>query len=110
MGLALTWVKGQSGNPSGRNGPRPKTIEYKKFVQLCREHAHEALSCLLEVMRTSTSASSRTRAAIELLDRAFGKSKEHIQLGTDKPVAELPPAERLRVLQQAMEQVQQEIQ
>jgi len=65
------WVKGQSGNPSGRRpeGPSPEALR-----KLARSHAPECLETLLEVMRRGRSDSARITAADLLLNRAYGRA------------------------------------
>jgi|2_EtaG_2_1085320.scaffolds.fasta_scaffold03995_4 hypothetical protein len=112
-GNTYGFQKGKSGNPKGAKSSKgkpllPTTIEYKRFVQLCRENADKALRTLLDVMSHGEDA-QRVRAAGMLLDRAFGKATEHVVV-EQQTVAELPPAQRLRLLESAVDAVRKEIQ
>ena len=62
----MAFVKGQSGNPSGR----PK--EDGEVKALAREHTTEAINKLAEWMRGDNPKASVT-ACLALLDRGYGK-------------------------------------
>ena len=65
------FVKGASGNPSGRAKRGSEEIAVQT---LARAHTVEAMETLLEVMRCKDAAhSARTVAANSLLDRGWGK-------------------------------------
>lgn len=66
---------GQSGNPSGR----PK--ESYRISDLAKEHTEEALTTLVEIVRDKKAPhSARVHAATALLDRAWGKPVQSINL------------------------------
>ena len=67
----MPFVKGVSGNPTGRY-PSTKSIQIR-----AKKHAEDALGVLIEVMSDSNAPSdSRVTAANSVLDRATGKSGE----------------------------------
>lgn len=67
------WKKGQSGNPGGR----PK--EEREVVALARENSPEAIRRLVEWMRSDNGKVS-IMAANAILDRAFGKPAQAVQV------------------------------
>jgi hypothetical protein len=69
----LTWKKGQSGNPGGR----PKAANDVK--ELARTHSTEAIKRLAHWMRSKDPRAS-VAAAQALLDRAYGKPPQQVQL------------------------------
>ena len=60
----MAWVKGQSGNPSGR------AKGYAEIEALARSHAPAAVAALVEAMADPR---FRVQAATALLDRGFGR-------------------------------------
>src|SRR5262245_38393890 len=67
-GLGRRFLKGASGNPSGRP-PQDKTV-----TELARAHGPRAIEVLVDVMNDeNASASARAMAAERILDRAYGR-------------------------------------
>jgi hypothetical protein len=67
----MAFVKGQSGNPSGR----PKEIGHVR--DLARAHTEDAIRTLVEIRGDKTQpAPARVAAATALLDRAWGKPSQ----------------------------------
>jgi hypothetical protein len=61
------WVKGQSGNPSGRTD--------KPIAVMARSHAPHALRTLVSITKDETMApAARVAASQAILDRAYGKA------------------------------------
>ena len=93
---STAWKPGQSGNPTGKGGGRPKkprapdpaTIEFiqKRRVladveALAREAGLEAITCLREIMNNrDVQATTRVGAAATLLDRGFGRPKINVDV------------------------------
>ena len=74
--------KGQSGNPSGR----PKnTPEQNDALAAIRDLAPKAATVLQDIMvDPNAPAAARIRAAVEVLDRTFGKAETPIKVDDDK--------------------------
>lgn len=64
----MKFVKGQSGNPTGR----PPGTTTKKISEELRAHLPKAIETLLQLM-DSDQDSVRLKAATEVLDRVYGK-------------------------------------
>jgi hypothetical protein len=100
------FVKGRSGNPSGR----PKALA--EIVSLCRQHSVEAVRRIVELIGSDDERVSLA-ACQYLLDRGYGKPKESVVLeeksvpGHEDPrlraIIDALPADALRKLEEACE-------
>ena len=89
----MAFVKGKSGNPSGR----PKVPEEVK--ELARAHTVEAIRTLAEVMGDpSAPHAARLNAAEKLLDRAWGKSESTVNVNDNRTPRDLSTAELLSAI------------
>ncbi len=77
---------GQSGNPSGRAKIPPEVKE------AARAHTPLAIATLAEVCQSGSSDSARVSAAVALLDRAWGKPEQHVEITQDEGADELRAA------------------
>jgi hypothetical protein len=73
----MVFVKGVSGNPGGR--PKLKV----NLRELAQENTMEALETLVQVMRTGKPG-ERLVAANAILDRAYGKPSQSIEMSSDR--------------------------
>jgi len=72
------WVKGQSGNPSGRRKAD------KTLTELARDASPEAIRTLIKIMRDPKAPhGARAVAADRVLDRAWGKAPQLVGVVTD---------------------------
>jgi hypothetical protein len=76
----MKWVKGVSGNPGGR----PKLeVSIRDLAQQNSMEALETLETLVQVMRTGKPG-ERLVAANAILDRAYGKPSQSIEMSSDR--------------------------
>lgn len=68
--IAHQFKPGQLANPGGR--PKVDLI----LRAAAREHAQEAIDCILGIMMSGEPDQTRLNAAKELLDRCYGKPRE----------------------------------
>ena len=89
----MAFVKGKSGNPSGR----PKIPEGVK--ELAKAYTEAAIQTLGSIMSGDDQpAAARVKAAECLLDRAWGKSESTVNVKTVNDVRDLSTAEILAAL------------
>lgn len=92
----MTFVKGKSGNPSGR--PKVILADGKSLADLAREHTERAVMVLVEVMESEGAAeAARVSAANAILDRGWGKPKQEMDLNVKEDRAEVLARARERV-------------
>lgn len=71
-GLKPAWQPGQSGNTVGAKG-------YRRVLALARKNSPEAMEAIIACMRDpEASWRERITAATVILERAWGKPKEHV--------------------------------
>lgn len=78
MLVGRPFVKGQSGNPSGR------TKRDRKIAVLARSHGPDAIRRLAEIMLTSKDERAVIAAAQVLLERGYGKPRQDVTLSGDE--------------------------
>lgn len=84
--------KGKSANPGGR----PK-IE-REIVDLARANSVEAINTLVGIMRSSDAKpNERAVAANAILDRAFGKPKQSVQVDDRRSLRDLTDDELIAI-------------
>jgi hypothetical protein len=77
-------------NGRGWGGPRPNSgrppgparhpSSLKKMRELAQSYTEEAIEALVDIMRTAEEPRDRLLAINILLDRGYGKPKEHVQI------------------------------
>ena len=72
---ATAWKAGQSGNPGGRRDPRRISL-----TELARTHTTAAVEALVASL---ADPKMRVPAAVALLDRGWGRPKQHIEATGD---------------------------
>lgn len=71
----MPWAKGQSGNPGG------KLRGHLELIRAARDQSPMALATLVNVAKDAKAPhNARVTAACALLDRAWGKPKEHVTI------------------------------
>lgn len=79
----MPFVKGQSGNPSGR----PKVD--KEVRDAARQYGEEAITKLVELMRGDDRRTAMA-AAQALLDRGYGKPAQAIEVSGELRTSDIP--------------------
>lgn len=76
----MPFVKGQSGNPSGR--AKITLPDGRSLQELARQHTEAAVNTLILVMADKEAPpAARIGAASAILDRGWGKPKQDIDAG-----------------------------
>ena len=73
----VRFQKGQSGNPAGR--PK-KTQEELNLVAACKAKTPAALAVIEQIMEKGQSERTRLAAAQAIIERAYGKPKETVEM------------------------------
>src|SRR5215470_66404 len=81
-----SWRPGQSGNPSGRPA-MPRTA--REMALEARKYSIEAIHVLVKLMRNGDTAAVRASAANSILDRAYGKPAQNIDMLISKQISEM---------------------
>src|SRR4051812_15760057 len=89
----MVWAPGQSGNPRGR-----PPADHGPVVQFARAHTQEAIATLAAIMRSGCSEAARIAACNVLLDRGWGKAREHQDLRLNYNVRDLSDEELLAII------------
>ncbi len=71
------WVKGQSGNPNGRNG------RHEKLIRLCQVKSIKMANIVEEIALTAKSPFARLQAVDMLWSRGFGKPTETVDVNAN---------------------------
>src|SRR5262252_6330821 len=101
----MVWVKGQSGNPSGKAKANP--MLKRTITELAREIAPEALETLKQVMKSPKSTmTAKAIAADRILDRAYGKAPQAVGvvLAPARKASDLTDAELAAIIAGTVEQ------
>ena len=81
------FVKGQSGNPGGREKLPPDVVHVR---ELARQHTLTAMNALVKVLENeSTSPGAIVSAAQALLDRGWGKAEATVNMNVKRDAKEL---------------------
>lgn len=84
----MPFVKGKSGNPTGRPIYRTKTG--KSLSDLAREHTEEAVKTLVKIMKDDAQpAAARVAAADKILNRGWGQAPQTIAITDDREPLDL---------------------
>lgn len=81
--------KGQSGNPSGRPKNTPEQIDALAAIRDLAPNAAQVLQAIMEDAKAP--AAARIRAAVEVLDRTYGKAETPIKVdeGSNNALTEI---------------------
>jgi hypothetical protein len=74
----MGWEKGQCGNPKGR--PRGRTREIERCAAELKKYSPLAIKTLVEICRKGETHAVRLAAANSILDRAYGKPQQSVEL------------------------------
>jgi hypothetical protein len=96
------FVAGKSGNPGGR----PRSLA--SVMHEARKHTGPAISTLVKLMKTARSESVKLGAASAILDRAWGRPIQALQLDSNfvnKRLVDLSP-EELKILEERVDMLE----
>ena len=74
----MAFKKGQSGNPNGR--PKVVLPDGRSLSDIAKEHTADAIAALVGVMQEGESEAARVSAANAILDRAWGRPKQELDV------------------------------
>jgi hypothetical protein len=77
---------GVSGNPSGRPA-MPRTA--REMSLEARKYSIEAIHVLVKLMRNGDTAAVKASAANSILDRAYGKPAQNVDMLVSKQISEM---------------------
>lgn len=78
----MPFVKGQSGNPSGR--PKKLLPDGRSLSDLAKDYTSDAVQALVDVLSGDGAPhAARVSAATALLDRGWGKPSQSVELTGD---------------------------
>lgn len=92
---STTFQKGQSGNPKGR----PKEVADVRAA--AQKHTEMAIKTLAEIAERGDSEKARVAAAQALLDRAWGRCPQSVNIGDPDGNPLIPIEAAVAVFQQA---------
>ena len=72
----------EKGGPSPNPGGRPRQV--REVAELARQCTEAAIVTLAEIMRKGKNESARVRAAEILLDRAWGKATQRVEVAPEE--------------------------
>lgn len=76
-GPGKPFQKGRSGNPGGRAKKTPEELD---LIAACKEKTPRALSVIADIMENGENERNRLAAAQAIIERAYGKPKENVEL------------------------------
>lgn len=93
----MAFKKGQSGNPNGR--PKVLLADGRSLSDIAKQHTEAAIATLVAVMEEGESDAARVSAANAILDRAWGRPKQEldVDMNVRGELAELLAQRRQRV-------------
>lgn len=93
----MAFKKGQSGNPNGR--PKVVLADGRSLSDIAKQHTEAAIATLVAVMEEGESDAARVSAANAILDRAWGRPKQEldVEMNVRGELAELLAQRRQRV-------------
>ena len=103
-----SFKKGEDGRRNNKGRPK-KPQEWHDARALARKHTPEAIECLLDLMRNDPDGRTRLVAASTLLDRAYGKPAQavnidaSVQSSVTHKISEMSDAELMALASQASE-------
>ena len=100
--------KSRAGRPPGRSNVATTAMR-RTLGELAREHTGEAVAMILTVMRSGETDAIRLAAAVQLLDRGYGRPQAAVAVSASREGEGLEPGPVAAAVLRALERIHSDI-